>query len=68
MKQETELDFNESLKKLKEIVTQLENDDLSLEKGIELIEEGIKLHKYCKEKLEKAQVKITKLFEKESTL
>jgi exodeoxyribonuclease VII small subunit len=65
---EPELDFNQSLTRLKEIVTKLEDTNLSLEEGIKLIEEGIALHKQCKEKLDKAQIKITKLFEeKEST-
>lgn len=63
---DTDIDFNESLKRLKEIVTKLENSDVNLEEGIVLIEEGIKLHKLCKEKLDKAQIKITKLFEEQT--
>ncbi len=62
----TEVDFNEALKQLKEIVAKLENPELSLEDGLKLIEEGINLHKLCKEKLDKAQIRITKLFEEKA--
>lgn len=61
-----QLDFNAALKRLKEIVQELEDPTLSLEKGLELIEEGIALHKACKTKLEKAEIKITKLFEQDN--
>ena len=60
--QNDEIGFTKALQELKEIVTKLEGE-VTLEEGISLIEEGIRLHKLCKEKLENAQVKITKLFD-----
>lgn len=64
--QTSEIDFTKALQELKDIVTKLEGE-VTLEEGIALIEEGIRLHKLCKEKLENAQVKITKLFDTPQT-
>lgn len=59
---EKEQSFNELLKRLKEIVEKLEDPEVSLEDGIKLIEEGTKIHKQCKDKLQKAEIKLTTLF------
>ncbi|KAA0000402.1 MAG: exodeoxyribonuclease VII small subunit [Thermoplasmata archaeon] len=58
-----EIKFEEALKKLEEIVEELEKGDMPLEETIRKFEEGIKLCKICKEKLEKAEMKIEKLME-----
>ena len=60
-KNKTEPNFTESLKRLEEIVTKLEDPNLDLELGLQLLEEGVKLHKYCKSKLTEANTKITKI-------
>jgi exodeoxyribonuclease VII small subunit len=47
--------FDKALKKLKKINEKLEGGDLDIEEALELYKEGVKLHKLCKEKLEKAE-------------
>ena len=62
-KQENNKDFETSLKKLEEIVSDLENGDLPLEQSIKTFEEGVKLTKHCQNLLSKAELKIQKLVE-----
>ncbi|MDY0132229.1 MAG: exodeoxyribonuclease VII small subunit [Desulforegulaceae bacterium] len=50
--------FEESLLKLDEIVNSLENEELNLEDAVKKFEEGIKLSKFCEEKLDEAEEKI----------
>ena len=54
-------DFESSLKKLEEIVTELEAGDLPLEKSIKAFEDGIKLTRHCQKLLTEAELKIKKL-------
>ena len=55
------LTFEESLKRLEEIVHALENGDTPLEQSIRLFEEGVKLSGYCNKLLESAEQKVTVL-------
>lgn len=55
--------FEEALKRLEEIVTELEDESISLEASIELYEEGIELSKHCTETLEEAELRIEKVAE-----
>jgi len=55
--------FEESMKRLEEIVRELEGKDLSLEESIAKFEEGVKLGKVCRELLEKAEARIKVLVE-----
>ena len=54
-------DFESSLKKLEEIVTELESGDLPLEKSIKAFVDGIKLTRHCQKLLTEAELKIEKL-------
>ena len=47
-------DFETSLKKLEEIVKELEEGELTLEKSLEHYEKGISLARFCNAKLEEA--------------
>ena len=59
---EEELSFEDAIKQLEKIVAQLEeNEDIPLEKAINLYQEGMKLSKLCDEKLKNAQEKVTKI-------
>ncbi|MFI5174793.1 MAG: exodeoxyribonuclease VII small subunit [Terriglobia bacterium] len=51
-------DFESAIKRLEEIVAQLESGDLQLEKSLELFEEGIKLSRFCHTKLDEAERKV----------
>ena len=55
--------FEDSLQKLDEIVDSLENEELSLEDSVKKFEEGMKLSRFCAEKLDEAEKKITILKE-----
>lgn len=55
MEPSKEKSFEDNLGRLQEIVTMLESDDLSLEKGLSLYKEGLECSKMCRERLEKAQ-------------
>jgi exodeoxyribonuclease VII small subunit len=53
--------FEESLKKLETIVTQLEEGDLPLEDSLKLFEEGVGLSAACKQELDAAEGKVQML-------
>lgn len=55
------ISFEEALKKLEAIVTKLEAGEVSLEDSVTLYEEGMKLSKHCSEILEKAELRIDKV-------
>jgi exodeoxyribonuclease VII small subunit len=50
--------FEESLKQLESIVTQLERGDLPLEESIKIFEEGMRLSAQCKQDLDSAESKV----------
>jgi len=50
--------FETSLEALEQIVQQLENGDLSLEKSLELFEQGIRLSRECQDRLSQAERRI----------
>lgn len=54
----TEIKFEEALKKLERIVSDLETGDMSLEESLSKYEEGIKLSKICSRQLEAARSKV----------
>lgn len=57
-KERERLSFEEALNELDEIVQQLEKDDVSLNRSVELYERGLELSKKCSDLLEKAELKI----------
>lgn len=60
--------FEESMKKLEGIVTELENGNLNLDESVKKFEEGMKIAKQCNTILEDAEKKITILLEKDGEL
>ncbi|MBI3397500.1 exodeoxyribonuclease VII small subunit [Candidatus Woesebacteria bacterium] len=53
--------FSQALQRLEQIVEKLEDPNLDLEDGLALLEEGVKLHKYCQTKLTQANSKIMQI-------
>lgn len=53
--------FEEALEKLETIVNQLGDQSITLEKSVELYEEGVSLSKLCTETLENATLKIEQI-------
>ncbi len=51
--------FEKAMKKLELIVQQLESGDQPLEDAVKKFEEGVKLSKFCSEKLDETEKKIT---------
>ena len=54
----TEMNFEDSIKRLDEISASLERENVSLEDALTLYEEGVKLVRTCNEQLETAERKI----------
>jgi exodeoxyribonuclease VII small subunit len=50
--------FEGSLKRLEEIVAQLEGNALALEQSLEIFEEGVKLVRFCTGRLDEAERRI----------
>lgn len=55
--------FETALKELEQIVMDLETGDSSLEKALKKFEDGVGLAKFCSEKLEEIEKKVTVLME-----
>jgi exodeoxyribonuclease VII small subunit len=60
-KETKELTFEQSVKRLSEIVTALEKGDLPLEDSLKLFEEGVKLSRASQDKLDAAQKRVEEL-------
>ena len=58
------LNFENALEQLEKIVETLESGGLSLEQSLKQFEEGMKLSKYCSQKLEETEKKISLIMEK----
>lgn len=58
---ETELKFEKALEKLEKIVEDLEAGNIPLEDALRKYEEGVKLSRFCTEKLTHAETKIEQL-------
>ncbi len=53
-----ELKFEDALKKLEKIVSDLESGDVSLDESLAKYESGVKLVRICQKKLEEAKKKV----------
>ncbi len=50
--------FEDALNKLEKIVSKLEEGDIPLEESLRLFEEGIRLSRFCNQKLDEAEKKV----------
>ena len=62
-KRPEDMTFEESLAKLSELVGQLENGGLDLDKNIEIYEQAVVLRDRCRKILEESERKVQKLME-----
>jgi exodeoxyribonuclease VII small subunit len=60
-KKENKGSFEASLKRLEQIVDELENGEITLERALDIYEEGVELSKFCVERLSQAELKLKKL-------
>ena len=57
--------FEDALNKLEKIVSQLEKGDISLDESLKLFEEGIRLSRFCSQKLDEAEKRVEILLKDE---
>ena len=55
--------FEQAMKRLEEIIKELEDNQTSLENSVELFQEGIKLSKICSDKLAGIENKVAKILD-----
>jgi exodeoxyribonuclease VII small subunit len=55
--------YEEKIKRIGDIVEMLEHNEVPLEQNIELVKEGAKLTKECKNYLDEAELTINKIIE-----
>ncbi|MBA9088406.1 exodeoxyribonuclease VII small subunit [Fontibacillus solani] len=63
MTQEQEMSFEEAMKQLEDVVSQLEHGDVPLEKAIDLFQTGMQLSQLCGQKLSQVERKIEMIVE-----
>jgi len=59
--------FEDSLAELEQLVTQLEQGDISLEESLKSFERGVNLTRACQKALQEAEQKVQILIEKNGT-
>lgn len=64
MGKKKDINFEQAVKKLENIVNELEGDEVELEKALKLFEEGIDISQRCNEILNSAEQKIQVLMKK----
>lgn len=60
--------FEDCLQRLETIVTELEKGDVSLDRALELFDEGMKLSSSCRKELEEAEGKVEILLKRNGKL
>ena len=60
--------FEQSLSRLEIVVSRLESGDLPLDEALERYEEGVQLVRFCRAELDRAELKIRKLVEKNGAI
>lgn len=55
------MDFEEALDKLEQKVQQLSDGKLKLDEALKAFQEGMELFKFCSERLQEAEQRVTKL-------
>ncbi len=60
---ENQFDFEGALEKLEELVSAMEEGELTLEESLKAFEQGVRLTRECQSALEKAEQKVQKLLD-----
>ncbi|MBB6454219.1 exodeoxyribonuclease VII small subunit [Salirhabdus euzebyi] len=66
--QNKEVSFEEAIMKLEAIVEKLEEGDVPLEKAIDYYQEGMKLSKFCNDKLTKVEKQMEQILNEQGEL
>jgi len=65
---EKEPTYEEAIKRLEEIVRRLEDENIPLEESLACFQEGIRLSRYCREKLAQIEFQVEYLLKEEQLL
>ncbi|MCH1626630.1 exodeoxyribonuclease VII small subunit [Fredinandcohnia quinoae] len=68
MSEEKALSFEEAMEQLEQIVDQLEEGDVPLEKAISYFQEGMKLSKMCHDKLQNVEKQMEQILREDGEL
>lgn len=60
-----EIKLEKAMRRLEDIVEELEKGELDIDKSLEIFEEGVKMSRLCSKKLNEAETKIEKLTKNE---
>ena len=63
--EEREMTYAEAVRRLEEIVHRLEDDTIPLEESLVCFQEGIRLSRYCREKLVEIEFQVEHLLKEE---
>lgn len=58
-----DMTLEQAMKRLEKITDEMQSESITMDKSLKLFEEGTALVNFCNEKLQEAQLKITKLTE-----
>lgn len=62
------MNYEKTIKRLEEVIEQLENKELSLDDSLKLFQEGIDLYRLCNAKLNEAEEKIQMIVEEDGVI
>ncbi|NLA05477.1 MAG: exodeoxyribonuclease VII small subunit [Firmicutes bacterium] len=62
----SELTYEQAIQKLEEVVRRLENEEVPLEEALESFKEGVRLSRYCREKLAEIEFQVEYLLKEEA--
>lgn len=62
----SELTYEQAIRKLEEVVRRLENEEVPLEEALASFKEGVRLSRYCREKLAEIEFQVEYLLKEEA--
>jgi exodeoxyribonuclease VII small subunit len=65
-KDQSEKSFEDALKRLEEVLESLEHGNLNLEESVQAFEEGVKLVRFCHDKLDEVERRVELLLKDEA--
>ncbi|AKO94089.1 exodeoxyribonuclease VII small subunit [Priestia filamentosa] len=68
MSEEKEYTFEEAMEELEKIVDKLEEGDVPLEEAIDRFQEGMKLSKFCHDRLQKIETQMEQILQEDGNL
>lgn len=68
LEKEQELTYTEAIRQLEEIVHRLEDESIPLEESLACFQKGIRLSRYCREKLMEIEFQVERLLKDEQSV